>query len=76
MSKTKVTEETPPQAAPGEFGPVTASEYFALPEEVRLQRAKRAYEKLMALKGKIDLKIDIDELRGRNRPTLHSLSWD
>ena len=67
MGKTKAIEEAPPETAPGEFGPITASEYFALPEDVRQRRAKRAYEKLMALKGKVDLKIDIDELRGRNR---------
>lgn len=67
MGKTKPIESASPEAAPGEYGPITASEYFALPEDVRQRRAKRAYEKLMALKGKIDLKIDIDELRGRNR---------
>ena len=67
MRKAKPIESAPPEAAPGEYGPITASEYFALPEDVRQRRAKRAYEKLMALKGKIDLKIDIDELRGRNR---------
>ena len=67
MGKTKAVEEAPPEAAPGEFGPITSSEYFALPEEVRQRRAKRAYEKLMALKGKVHLNIDIDELRGRNR---------
>jgi hypothetical protein len=56
--------ETP---APGEYGPITDAEYFALPEDVRQRRAQRAYEKLMALKGKIHLNINIDELRGRNR---------
>jgi len=30
-------------------------------------RRRRAYEKFMALKGKIQLDINIDELRGRNR---------
>lgn len=59
--------EIPPDALPGEYGPIYYDEYMALPEEVRMRRAKRAYEKLMALKGTIDLKIDIDELRGRNR---------
>ncbi|HEX6095760.1 MAG TPA: hypothetical protein VF432_05490 [Thermoanaerobaculia bacterium] len=67
MSKAKTVEEAPPAGAPGEYGPITASEYFALPEDVRQRRAKRAYEKAMALKGTIDLKIDVDELRGRNR---------
>ncbi len=56
--------ETP---VPGEYGPITDTEYFALPEDVRQRRAQRAYEKLMALKGKIHLNINIDELRGRNR---------
>ncbi|HEY0373119.1 MAG TPA: hypothetical protein VGD79_14030 [Thermoanaerobaculia bacterium] len=37
------------------------------PEEVKERRRKRTYERAMALKGTIDLKIDIDELRGRNR---------
>ena len=36
------------------------------PEE-RRTRNKRAYEKWMALKGKLHLDIDIDELRGRKR---------
>ena len=67
MGKTKPIETPVPEAAPGEYGPITASEYFALPEDVRQRRAKRAYEKLMALKGKVHLNIDIDELRGRNR---------
>jgi len=30
-------------------------------------RRRRAYEKFMALKGKIQLDINIDELRGRHR---------
>ncbi|HEY0373118.1 MAG TPA: hypothetical protein VGD79_14025 [Thermoanaerobaculia bacterium] len=67
MAKTKAIEETPPEALPGEFGPITYPEYLALPEEVRRRRAQRAYKRLIALHGKIDLKIDIDELRGRNR---------
>ena len=67
MAKTKEPDVTPPEAAPGEFGPIMADDYFALPEDVRLRRAKRAYEKFMALKGTIHLNINIDELRGRNR---------
>lgn len=67
MAKRKQLDAPPPEAAPGEFGPIMASEYFALPEDVRLRRAKRAYEKLMTLKGTAHLNIDIDELRGRNR---------
>lgn len=31
-------------------------------------RRRRFYEKLMALKGKIHLDLDIDEARGRNNP--------
>jgi hypothetical protein len=67
MSKAETIEKAPPEGAPGEFGPITDVEYDALPEDVRQRRAKRAYEKAMALKGTIDLKIDIDELRGRSR---------
>jgi hypothetical protein len=66
VSKLK-EQEIPPDAAPGEYGPIMADEYFALPEDVRMRRAKRAYEKFLALKGKIHINIDIDELRGRNR---------
>lgn len=67
MGKAKEVEKTPPDAAPGEFGPIMADEYFALPEDVRRRRARRACEKFKALKGKVHLNIDIDELRGRNR---------
>lgn len=63
MGKPKRIEE----AAPGEFGPITWPEYEALPEDVRMRRAKRAYEKFLALKGKVHIKLDIDEARGRNR---------
>jgi len=31
------------------------------------ERRHRAFQRLRALKGKIHLNIDIDELRGRNR---------
>ena len=67
MGKAKPLDVTPSEAAPGEFGPIMANEYFALPEDVRRRRAQRVYEKAMALKGKIHLDINIDELRGRNR---------
>lgn len=40
---------------------------FDLPEQLRKARSRRAYEKFLAIKGTIHLKIDIDELRGRNR---------
>ena len=67
MGKVKRIEETPVDAAPGEFGPITWPEFQALPEDVRMRRAKRAYEKFMALKGTIHIVLDIDEARGRNR---------
>ena len=61
------TEEIPPDAAPGEYGPITVPEFLALPEDVRQRRIKRVYEKTLALRGKIHIKLDIDEARGRNR---------
>lgn len=67
MGKLKAKEMPAPEAAPGEFGPITWPEFQALPEDVRLRRAKRAYEKFMALKGTIHITLDIDEARGRNR---------
>ncbi len=67
MGKAKEVEKTPPDAAPGEFGPIMADEYFALPEDVRRRRAMRAYQRFKALQGKVHIDIDIDELRGRNR---------
>lgn len=57
----------PRDAAPGEYGPITWSEFQALPADVQKRRMKRAHEKLMALRGKVQLNIDIDELRGRHR---------
>ena len=56
--------------SPKPAAPVTASEEeeeFDLVEHLRKARARRAYEKFLALKGTIHLNIDIDELRGRNR---------
>ncbi len=67
MEKSLQKEEIPPDAAPGEYGPITVSEFLALPEDVQKRRMKRAYEKLTALRGKVHLNIDIDELRGRHR---------
>ena len=68
MGKPKPIEVTPPpEGAPGEFGPITVSEWLALPEDVRQRRAKRGYERFLALKGKVQIKLDIDEARGRNR---------
>ena len=43
-------EEIPPDAAPGEYGPITWSEFQALPEDVRKRRVKRVYEKTMAVR--------------------------
>lgn len=57
MSETRTTE-VPPAAPEDEEN---------LVEHLKKVRAQRAYEKLLALKGKIHLNIDIDELRGRNR---------
>ena len=68
MGKPKSIEDAPPaEAAPGEFGPITVSEWLALPEDVRQRRARRGYERFLALKGKVHIKLDIDEARGRNR---------
>jgi len=67
MEKPNWTNEIPPDALPGEYGPITWPEYLALPEEVRHRRSKRALARLQALRGTIHLNIDIDELRGRNR---------
>ena len=36
-------------------------------EGLQMVKQRGAYEKLMALKGKIRLDLDIDELRGRHR---------
>ena len=67
MDKPFKKEEIPPDAAPGEYGPITHTEFMALPEDVRMRRAKRVYEKTLALIGKIHITLDIDESRGRNR---------
>lgn len=56
----------PPDAAPGEYGPITYDELWALPEDVRQRRIKRVAAKWMAVKGKIQITLDIDEARGRN----------
>jgi hypothetical protein len=67
MGKAKQLAITPPDAAPGEFGPITYEQLHALPEDVKRRRIQRTFEKAMALRGKVHLDIDIDELRGRNR---------
>ena len=66
MEKPK-KEEIPPDALPGEYGPLTWEQAQALPDEVRRRRGARVLKKLQALRGTIHLNIDIDELRGRNR---------
>ena len=67
MAKTLEKTEIPPDAAPGEYGPITYDELWALPEDVRKRRTKRVLEKWLALKGKVHIELDIDEARGRNR---------
>lgn len=67
MAKVKAKAAIPPDAAPGEYGPITWPEFQALPDDVRQRRAKRAYEKFLALKGTVHIDLDIDEARGRNR---------
>jgi hypothetical protein len=63
VTKPTVTEKAPLRAS-NEAEP---AEHFDLVEHLRRLRARRAYEKFMALKGKIHININIDELRGRNR---------
>ena len=63
MAKPNVTEEPPPTAGATQGD----DENFDLVEHLRMARARRAYEKFLAIRGKINLNIDIDELRGRNR---------
>ena len=67
MAKTAQQTENPPDAAPGEYGPITYDELWALPEEVRKRRTKRVLEKYMALRGQVHIELDIDAARGRNR---------
>ncbi len=68
MSSAKTPEKTnASESVPQKLGPMMVSEWLALPDDVRRRRAKRAYEKFLALKGRIDIQLDIDEARGRNR---------
>jgi len=68
MSSAKTPEKTSTgEPVPREFGAMMVSEWLALPDDVRRRRAKRAYEKFLALKGKVYIELDIDEARGRNR---------
>lgn len=50
MSTPYKKDEIPPDAAPGEYGPITWPEFQALPEDVRQRRAKRVYEKTLAVR--------------------------
>ena len=59
-TKPPIVEE-PPAVPPG------AEEEMNLVEHLRKVRARRAYEKFLAIRGTIHLNLDIDELRGRNR---------
>lgn len=67
MAKTLKKTDIPPDAAPGEYGPIYYDEFLALPADVRARRTKRVLEKYMAIRGKVHIELDIDEARGRNR---------
>ncbi|HYC88307.1 MAG TPA: hypothetical protein VEO54_03780 [Thermoanaerobaculia bacterium] len=67
MSTPFKKDEIPPDAAPGEYGPITWPEFQALPEDVRKRRAKRVYEKTLRVIGELKITVDTDESRGRNR---------
>ena len=62
MGKTRIMEEPPVAPVSNPEGNATGVD---VTEHLRKVRAQRAYEKAMALKGKIHINIDIDELRGR-----------
>ena len=66
MPKAKHIEEAAIEPADTE-GVITYERTNAIWEHLEQLRRKRAYQKLIALKGKIKINIDIDELRGRNR---------
>jgi len=63
MGKGRALEEPP--AAP--VSAVEGERIFDPVEQLRVLKGRSAYEKFMALKGKIHIKLDIDEARGRNR---------
>ena len=65
MGKAKEVEKIPPEPAEPIANP--EDDEFDLVEHLKKVRARRAYEKFLAIKGTIHLNIDIDELRGRNR---------
>jgi hypothetical protein len=57
-------EEIPPDAAPGEYGPITWPEFQALPEDVRKRRAKRVYEKTLRVIEILKAEREREEQRG------------
>jgi hypothetical protein len=61
MAKTEAVKKLPPGVRPEDLTPDPN-----MSAEERARR-KRFAEKAMALFGKIQLDIDIDEIRGRNR---------
>ena len=61
MNKAPAAENKPAAPLATDDGAFGASEYL------RTARARRAHEKFLAIKGTIRLKLDIDDLRGRNR---------
>ena len=67
MAKAKESVLTPPIDPSDAEGVIDFARTNSINEHLEQLRRKRAYEKLLALKGKIKLNIDIDELRGRNR---------
>jgi hypothetical protein len=61
MAKPKWKDEIPPDAAPGEYGPITWPEFQALPEDVRQRRIKRVSQKTTALLELLRKESDVDE---------------
>lgn len=59
--------EIPADAAPGEYGPITWPEFQALPEDVRQRRAKRVYEKTMAVIEMLKAEREREEASGGRR---------
>jgi hypothetical protein len=66
MSTSYKKDEIPPDAAPGEYGPITWPEFLALPEDVRRRRAKRVYEKTLAVREMLKTTL-VDEASDRHR---------
>lgn len=67
MPKTKEIEVTAPAEPSDAEGIIDFARTNSLADYLERVRYKRAYEKLLSLRGKIKIDIDIDELRGRNR---------